>query len=106
MTLHFGDVVIVSKTLFRQNRTHRDGIRLIPEYFAEWAPRTAKKPFTGILIGFRTLVNGKIEYMEDEGPRFIPRKHFRAALVAFDPYRNPVLVPLDGLTNEIKMEDK
>lgn len=57
----------------------------------------------GIVVGLRTLQNGKMEYEGDpEGnfygaPYFVQTSSFRAALVATHLYRKPVLVALEDL---------
>lgn len=100
MSLQFGDVVIVKSKLSRMSEwTGR-------EHWKVWRNRTFKAPRTGILIGFRTLADGKVTYGSiDEPTIFKPITYFRAALVALDAKTRPILVPLIGdyITNEIDM---
>lgn len=62
-----------------------------------WAPQTNYKgePLIGrgIIIGKRTLANGKRHYIGyDEGIAFIPEEYFTAYLIAYDLARKPVYV--------------
>lgn len=46
----------------------------------------------GVLIGVRTLANGRREGGWEEPWYFIPSEHFRAYLIAYDLRRKPVYV--------------
>jgi hypothetical protein len=56
--------------------------------------------FTGLLLGYRTLSNGDMEWFSDEGNRYTPREHFKVALVSPNERENPVYVPLDKIKAE------
>lgn len=66
-----------------------------------WAVQNNKDrtPQLGVLVGYRTISSGTVEWDESEGYTWIPdpTRYERAALVAFHLYRSPVLVPLSFL---------
>ena len=60
-----------------------------------WAPtQWGKDQHTGIIVGWRTLANGKVTYGNDwdGGDEFRPTEHFKAYLVAYDMRRKHVYV--------------
>lgn len=66
-----GQGVKVSATLLR---VRRDGCKV-------WARIPLTRPTTGIVVGCRTLSNGKVKYWED-GTTYEPTEHLPAVLVA------------------------
>lgn len=57
----------------------------------------------GIFIGVRTLQQGRREF--EDGWYFRPSGYFQAALVATDPRRRPVLVPISEVTYCLPKEE-
>lgn len=60
-----------------------------------WMPARWNKGYmTGIIVGWRTLANGKVTYGNDwdGSDEFRPTEHFKAYLVAYDMRRKPVYV--------------
>lgn len=60
-----------------------------------WVPTRWNKGYMeGVIVGWRTLANGTVEYGNDwdAGDEFRPTEHFKAYLVAFDMRRKPVYV--------------
>lgn len=83
----FGDKVIIRAKLSRQY-DGSDG----KYYRKAWVRFKFREPKTGILIGFRTLADGRVESMGDDGVLFHPTQYLRAALVVTGPRSKPVLV--------------
>ncbi len=56
--------------------------------------RWGKDQHTGVIVGWRTLSNGKVTYGNDwdGSDEFRPTEHFKAYLVAYDMRRKPVYV--------------
>lgn len=87
----FGVRVVIAATLQRWRRTvNRREVR-------HWDRTPLAAPVSGILIGWRTLSDGRVQYDEDGLSEFCPDAHFRAALVATGPHRRPVLVREEDL---------
>jgi len=61
--------------------------------FKEWEIIKSKAPQNGIVIGYRNLSNGFTDYEAEVGTMFTPTETFRAILVVFSMYRNPIFVP-------------
>lgn len=60
-------------------------------------------PTTGLIIGLRTLSNGKRMWIgSEEGFEYTPTEHFRALLIAYAMNRKPVLVPLESVVPVIQ----
>jgi hypothetical protein len=55
----------------------------------EWRP--------AIIVGYRTLSDGLVDYMGEDGVAYTPRRHYKAALVAFDVRRAPFFAHLDDI---------
>lgn len=64
-----------------------------------WAPVQWNKGYMeGVIVGWRTLSNGDVEYGGWDGTtEFSPTEHFKAYLVAYDMRRKPVYVRPDDL---------
>lgn len=58
-------------------------------------------PETGIVVGVRTLREGKYELDSDSVPVFKTTKSFQAYMVAQTLYRKPLFVPIDS-AKEVK----
>jgi len=61
--------------------------------FKEWDITKNKTTHNGIVIGYRNISNGFTDYDEEVGTMFTPTETFRAILVVFSMYRNPIFVP-------------
>ncbi len=57
-----------------------------------WEEIQLKEPLEGIVIGSRTLSNGKTEYDNESGTTYIPKEHFNAVLVAVSLRNKPFFV--------------
>lgn len=88
--MKFGDWITFDATLKRVRKRREDGV------YKSWEQEESGVT-PGIFLGYRTLTNGYRDSYADGGFRFIPKEHFRAALVAFSERYNPVLVPLDHI---------
>lgn len=90
--LPFGAAVAFTQTYRRQAKQVRHRLE------KTWVTNTFAIPQRGLLIGYRTLANGAAVYEgAEEGTIFYPSDYVRAALVATDLKRKPVLVPLTHL---------
>ena len=96
MKFKFGDRVRVTGILERKCRSKNvrpHGGDLYKYWQAK--PIPVKE---GILIGYRTLPDGVREWVcDEEGYIFIPKEHYRVALVVFNERQNPVYVLLGDL---------
>lgn len=52
----------------------------------------------GVIVGRRTLADGTVRYLGEDGTTFTPSRHYTAWLVAFDLRRKPVHVLPEHLT--------
>lgn len=89
--LPFGAPVSFTRHLRRRWVT-REG-----KHLKAWVPEaspdeTDSAPRAGIVVGVRTLANGTVRNMYEDGLQFEAVEHFTAYLVAFDLRRKPVLV--------------
>jgi hypothetical protein len=86
MEIKFGDTVVVGSVLrrYKPGNDHN-----------QWMPLPIK-PREGLLIGWRTLSNGRVSW-EDDGAVYIPSEFFKAGLVVFNERSKPVFVPLSSL---------
>lgn len=82
-----GQEVKVAATLLR---VRRDGCKV-------WARIPQMNPTTGIVVGCRTLSNGRVEYWED-GTTYEPTEHLPAVLVAINLRWRHVFVLAEDLT--------
>jgi hypothetical protein len=87
--MKLGDSVAFTTTLKRTS-VYSSG-----RWDKEWTPTS--KGGSGILIGLRILADGVNEHCLDEPISFQATNYFKAALVATDLRRRPVLVPLDSV---------
>lgn len=62
-----------------------------------WNRTDQRAPVRGILVGMRTLSNGRASYDYDEGWAYEAETTQQAALVAYGLRRSPVYVDLDDL---------
>lgn len=93
--LTFGCRVRVGSTYKRRQRhtTDRGWV-----WLKWWEAQKLEQPREGLYIGYRTLADGKSEYIgSEEGTAFTADRHFRAALVVFGERNSPVLVPLEAI---------
>lgn len=59
----------------------------------EWEMKPIK-PITGVIVGIRTLSNGRTDFDNEAGYMYSPNYFFKALLVSVSLYRKPILVPL------------
>ena len=57
-----------------------------------WQEIPLSKKLEGVVIGVRTLSEGKVHYIYEEGNYYEHKNNVFALLVVFSPYRNPVYV--------------
>lgn len=67
----------------------------------EWQPDPFQPTRPGVIVGRRTLSNGNVHYLGEDGTDYRPTEHFTAYLVAFDLRRKPVLVRPEHITPEV-----
>jgi len=95
----FGQKVKVLAKMVRY-RNHENRKNSYGREFSVKAKYWVKREITkvnGIFLGYRTLYNGYVDEIIDEGLIFISESHFQVALVACSPNKNPVYVPLDSI---------
>lgn len=63
-----------------------------------WQRAVYPEPHVGVLVGLRTVSDGRRVNLGEEGIAYKANAHHRVALVAFDLARAPKLVALDDLT--------
>lgn len=92
--IEYGATVWVNAKMKRKSRPLRRG------WSAKfWDVFDFKEPKRGILIGYRTLANGEIEFGDSETPTtFFHKEVVKAALVSLDSKTNPIYVPIDKIT--------
>jgi hypothetical protein len=91
--MKFGDIVVAQGTIRRTGDYVPHGRDKV-----YWVPNIWKEPRKGILIGWRTLSNGEVEFGSyDEGKIYHPKEYIKVALVVFDEKTNPKYVPLNLL---------
>lgn len=61
-----------------------------------WLP--VEKRGEGLVVGYRTLVNGYTVYDRHDGNQWVPVSTVKCVLVAFNLYRLPACVPLDAIS--------
>jgi hypothetical protein len=99
--MKFGDRVRVKSVLRRsteyRKRKNYSG-REREQRYKLWK-ETPISERSGILIGFRTLINGFTFWENDVGYIFDGNERFKAALVVFSEKENPVFVPLSSISD-------
>lgn len=104
LDVELGQPVKFTATLKRGGETRmaeRFG-RQVAEHWKVWR-RHQHPAIEGIIVGQRTLANGRAEYEHEAGMVWYPGTavRFTAYLIAFDLHRKPVLVmPVDIETTE------
>lgn len=93
----FGQIVNINGKYARYIETRIEKNPWGKEYKASWKVwrKVPCEWHNCILIGFRTLKNGRRDWDSECGWIFSPKEHIKAALVAIDMRQKPVLVPLD-----------
>jgi hypothetical protein len=72
----------------------------------EWVMDRFKHPKQGVVIGWRTLSNGELEYYSDEPTMYHPKSHFKALLVVLNEKQNPIYVmPSEAFVKAEPKED-
>jgi len=95
--MQFLDKVVAKGTL-RRTETFVPQGRERGKIRKEWVNRIWKEPKEGILIGWRWLSDGEVEYSyDDEPPIYYKKLHFKVALVLFNERENPKYVPINLL---------
>lgn len=90
--MKLGDRVRFTRHLTRRSTAWRAGVTKAWESKA-YPGQPEPEPREGIVIGIRTLSNGRFDWSGYEDPGlYTPTAFFKAYLVAFDMRRNPVLV--------------
>lgn len=57
------------------------------------------EPVSGVIVGWRTLSDGRVDFgYYDEPSEYMPTRHFKAYLVAFDMREKPLYVLPEDLT--------
>lgn len=74
-------------------RTYVVGRKVWQRRGDKWIPA---EPGVGVLVGLRTISDGEVSYW-DERPEYVPTKRYRAALIAVDLRRKPVLAFLEDV---------
>lgn len=90
--IRLGSIVRFNYTLLRRSGSEPDPRRPSRrKYTRTWTPQL-RAVREGVVVGVRSLANGEVEYLGEEGTVFSSTERFRAYLIAFDLYRKPVLV--------------
>lgn len=93
--LIFGARVNVSAVYKRRQRYSDDRSGT---WLKWWDAQRLTEPRPALYIGYRTLYDGRSDYLgPEEGTAFYPDRHYRAALVVFNERSRPVLAPMDGI---------
>lgn len=68
-----------------------------------WRTPLWKKPgeSRGVVVGIRTLSNGRVTYNYDEPTEYTANEWFKAALIATDLLRKPVFVRVEDVKPEL-----
>lgn len=93
-----GKIVTVKSRLLRKRLpvSNDKGFNLPGTYDAVWESAPVMRQFTGWLVGFRTVWNGRRHYDYDDGGYFQQMKGIYCALVCLWPDQKPIHVPLEG----------
>lgn len=87
---------LIRRSQFSDNTFHPDVLKV---WTSESYPGHKTAGGEGVIIGKRTLTNGRNHYSGyDEPITFIPKERFSAYLVAFDLRRKPVYVLPEHIT--------
>lgn len=88
-----GDKIVFSEIYERKSfRRQKEG-SIFSKNCREWQLKKLPEPKEGIVIGYRILRNGFVEY-DDETSGFVSENFFPAILVCFSLYRKPVLIQM------------
>lgn len=90
--LRIGELLVADRYLYRNKHTEVvDGIH-------EWEEKMFPKAIPVYFIGYRTLTNGKSEWvgleMEDQMNIYIPSESIRVLLVVKNTYTKPFYIPI------------
>lgn len=83
-----GTSVSITSKMVRMSKYNRDS-RGVEKY---WEIRNFKQTRTGILLGFRTISNGRVVHDYEDGNYFVPKEYYRVALVCLNKHENPIYV--------------
>jgi hypothetical protein len=98
--LKLGEKIVVEK-YYKRVKYHEDNGHGWQQRMKEWR-ETAMRPTVGVIVGVRTVSNGRTDYEDDAGYIYSPKKFFRAILVSTSLYRLPILVPFETSTELIE----
>lgn len=79
-----GQEITITHHLARRRHWHK----------RDWISQKLRHPVQGIIIGKRTISNGRTEYVEDGIRAYIPEEYFDAYLVSTDLKSKPKLVKI------------
>jgi hypothetical protein len=96
MHYELGQKIRVESTLTRKSKFVKESDLSPYKYEVKfWDETKLRNPVDGIVVGIRSLSNGRNHYIPEYGNDYEPKEHFRALIVAYHLSRKPLLVKIN-----------
>lgn len=94
--IKLGDKVLVSEYYKRVRKFVESDTKYGPTKLRMkiWDLLPMKEDTTGVVVGIRTVSNGRTDFDSEAGYMYSPKEFFQVLVVATSLYRQPILAPL------------